>query len=168
TEAITESKLFEFSFTNRNDAIYTKRELLVDDDGRPRHQPWEDWREGDDLYTSGWMRATSPSGDASFEGEVQWSGELGYGTRTPEGGQSGRRDDAATGSKQLRVTLERHLVPAELPASKRGPRGALGRMREKAERFAPGAGRKHRVTAARDHAGALERARGGEPEEHAS
>jgi len=34
TEAITESKLFEFSFTNRNDAIYTRDELLVDDSGR--------------------------------------------------------------------------------------------------------------------------------------
>ena len=33
TEAITESKLFEFCFTNRQDAIYTKAELLVDDDG---------------------------------------------------------------------------------------------------------------------------------------
>ena len=33
TEAITETKLFEFSFTNRSDAIYTKDELLVDDDG---------------------------------------------------------------------------------------------------------------------------------------
>ena len=33
TEAITESKLFEFSFTNRQDAIYTKAELVVDDDG---------------------------------------------------------------------------------------------------------------------------------------
>ena len=62
TEAITESKLFEFSFTNRADAIYTKDELLVDDDGRPQQLPWEDWREGDDLHTSGWMRATSPSG----------------------------------------------------------------------------------------------------------
>ncbi|MGH8980868.1 MAG: NADH-quinone oxidoreductase subunit NuoI, partial [Acidimicrobiales bacterium] len=97
TEAITESKLFEFSFTNRADAIYTKAELLVDDDGRPKKLPWEDWRKGDDLYTSGWMRATSPSGSAAFEGEVQWSGELGYGVRTPEGGQSGRRDDRATG-----------------------------------------------------------------------
>ena len=48
TEAITESKLFEFSFTSRSDAIYTKRELLVDADGRPRRQPWEDWREGED------------------------------------------------------------------------------------------------------------------------
>ena len=39
TEAITESKLMEFSFTNRNDAIYTKAELLVDDDGKPQHLP---------------------------------------------------------------------------------------------------------------------------------
>ena len=39
TEAITESKLFEFSFTNRADAIYTKRELLVDDDGLPQQPP---------------------------------------------------------------------------------------------------------------------------------
>ena len=36
TEAITETKLFEFAFTNRADAIYTKDELLVDDDGRPQ------------------------------------------------------------------------------------------------------------------------------------
>ncbi len=33
--------------------------------------------------TSGWMRATSPSGDATFEGVVGWSGELGYGVRAP-------------------------------------------------------------------------------------
>ena len=48
TEAITETKLFEFSFTNRNDAIYTKAELLVDDDGLPQQLPWEDWRDGDE------------------------------------------------------------------------------------------------------------------------
>jgi NADH-quinone oxidoreductase subunit I len=155
TEAITESKLMEFSFTNRNDAIYTKDELLVDDDGKPRHQPWEDWREGDDLYTSGWMRATSPSGNAAFEGTVQWSGELGHGVRAPEGGQSVHRDDAATGSKQLRHTLERHLLPSDLPAAKRGPRGAIGRMLEKAERFAPGAGRKHRRQADADYTEAV-------------
>src|SRR5690606_16384129 len=78
TEAITESKLFEFSFTNRQDAIYTKSELLVGDDGQPQHLPWEDWREGEDQHTSAWMRATSPGGDADFEGTVAWSGELGY------------------------------------------------------------------------------------------
>ena len=84
TEAITESKLFEFSFTNRQDAIYTKDELLVDDDGKPKQLPWEDWRDGEDELTSGWMRATSPSGDATFGGVVGWSGELGYGVRAPE------------------------------------------------------------------------------------
>jgi NADH-quinone oxidoreductase subunit I len=96
TEAITETKLFEFSFTNRRDAIYTKDELLVDDDGKPQQLPWEDWRDGEDLDTSGWMRATSPSGDPEFEGVVGWSGELGYGVRAPEPDQSERdakRDD---------------------------------------------------------------------------
>jgi NADH-quinone oxidoreductase subunit I len=84
TEAITESKLFEFSFTNRRDAVYTKDELVVDDDGRPQHLPWEDWRPGEDQLTSGWMRATSPGGDADFVGQVGWSSELGYGVRDPE------------------------------------------------------------------------------------
>jgi NADH-quinone oxidoreductase subunit I len=84
TEAITESKLFEFSFTNRQDAIYTKTELVVGDDGKPKQLPWEDWRDGEDVATSGWMRATSPSGDADFVGTTGWSGELGYGVRAPE------------------------------------------------------------------------------------
>src|SRR5205814_8529679 len=63
------------------DAVYTKAELLVDDEGMPQKMPWEDWREGEDLLTSGWMRATAPSGDADFVGQVGWSGELGYGVR---------------------------------------------------------------------------------------
>jgi ferredoxin len=133
TEAITESKLFEFSFTNRADAIYTKNELLVGDDGRPQQLPWEDWRPGDDTMTSGWMRATAPGGSAAYEGEVQWSGELGYGVRAPEGGQSGRRDDAATGSKPLRDVLEAHLLPEDMPLEHRGPKGALWRAQNKAE-----------------------------------
>ncbi len=87
TEAITESKLFEFSFTNRQDAIYTKNELVVDDAGKPQQLPWEDWREGEDLHSSAWMRATSSSGSAAFEGKVAWAGELGYGVRDPEQGQ---------------------------------------------------------------------------------
>ena len=88
TEAITETKLFEFSFTNRDDAIYTKDELVVDaETGRPQQLPWEDWRDGEDLLTSAWMRATAPAGDADFENRVAWSGELGYGVRSPEKGQ---------------------------------------------------------------------------------
>jgi NADH-quinone oxidoreductase subunit I len=134
TEAITESKMFEFSFTNRSDAIYTREELLVGDDGRPKHQPWEDWRNGDDLMTSGWMRATAPAGAAAFEGEVQWSGELGYGVRAPEGGQSGRRDDGATGNRMLRDIMEAHLVPDDIPLVHRGMRGKVFRAKESAEK----------------------------------
>jgi NADH-quinone oxidoreductase subunit I len=134
TEAITESKLFEFSFTNRADAIYTKEELLVGDDGRPKKLPWEDWREGDDQHTSGWMRATSPGGSAAYEGEVQWSGELGYGIRAAEGGQSGRRDDAATGTLPLREVLESHLLDEDIPYEHRGMRGRLWRAQLSAER----------------------------------
>jgi NADH-quinone oxidoreductase subunit I len=88
TEAITESKMFEFSFTNRTDAIYTKSELVVADDGTPQQMPWEDWREGEDRNTSGWMRATSPSGDVNFVGEVGWSNELGHGLRAAEPSQT--------------------------------------------------------------------------------
>ena len=88
TGAITETKLFEFSFTNRADAIYTKSELLVDDDGRARRQPWELWLGGEDDLTSAWMRATSPGGQAAWEGRVGWSGELGFGVRDPELGQT--------------------------------------------------------------------------------
>lgn len=88
TEAITETKLFEFSFTNRDDAIYTREELLVDEEtGRPQPQPWEDWRAGEDLYTSQWMRATAPAGDADYEGRVAWQAERGYGVRPPEAAQ---------------------------------------------------------------------------------
>jgi hypothetical protein len=35
------------------------------------------------------MRATSPSGSAEFEGRISWSGELGFGSRAAEIGQSG-------------------------------------------------------------------------------
>ena len=113
TEAITESKLFEFSFTNRRDAIYTKAELLVDDDGRPRHLPWEDWREGEDTDTSGWVRATAPSGDADFIGVAGWSAELGYGLRPPEPAQ-----DVADGRAQRPPVLasDRRPIGAQIDA----------------------------------------------------
>jgi NADH-quinone oxidoreductase subunit I len=88
TEAITETKLFEFSFTNRTDAVYTKADLLVGDDGRPQRLAWEDWRPGEDEDTSGWMRATAASGSALHIGKVAWSGELGYGVREAEAEQA--------------------------------------------------------------------------------
>jgi NADH-quinone oxidoreductase subunit I len=102
TEAITESKLFEFSFTNRTDAIYTKAELVVDDEGLPQRQPWELWHDGDDLATSGWMRATASSGNPDYQNQISWSGELGYGVRDPEIGQhlSDVRDEADVSEEQ--------------------------------------------------------------------
>jgi len=98
TEAITETKLFEFSFTDRKSAIYTKDELLVDDEGKPQELPWEDWREGEDKDTSGWMRATAPNGDKNYQGLAAWSGELGHGVRKPEVGQSGSSTPSSHGS----------------------------------------------------------------------
>ncbi len=90
TGAITETKLFEFSFANRNDAIYTKDQLLVDDDGRAQRQPWELWLGGEDDDTSEWLRATSPSGSADWSGVEQWTAELGFGVRPAERGQMAR------------------------------------------------------------------------------
>jgi NADH-quinone oxidoreductase subunit I len=134
TEAITESKMFEFSFTNRSDAIYTKAELVVDDDGMPQKLPWEDWRPGEETMTGGWMRATAPAGNAEFEGEVQWSGDLGAGIRAPEGGQSENGDDAATGTKALRDVLEAHLLTKDIPAEHKGMRGRIWRAKLNQER----------------------------------
>ncbi|MGC8464321.1 MAG: NADH-quinone oxidoreductase subunit NuoI [Acidimicrobiales bacterium] len=105
TEAITESKLFEFSFTNRQDAIYTKHELVVDDEGMPQQLPWEDWREGDADLTSGWMRATAAQGRPEFGGVVQWSSELGFGERAPEMGQSELEESKASPVFSLRDIL---------------------------------------------------------------
>jgi NADH-quinone oxidoreductase subunit I len=97
TEAITESKLFEFSFTNRQDAIYGKEELVVDDNGHPKQLPWEDWNETPIETGSAWVRATSPGGAAAHVGRVLWSGELGFGVKPSEGTQeqNDRRTETA-------------------------------------------------------------------------
>ena len=107
TEAITESKIFEFSFTNRRDAIYEKEQLLTGADGRAQAQPWEDGR-GAALPLSGWMRATSPGGDAEFVGRVLWSGELGSGVPSGEPAQSVEAAERAT-----RLATQAGSVPSE-------------------------------------------------------
>jgi hypothetical protein len=81
--------------------------------------------------SGGWMRATSPSGDASYEGVVQWTGDLGAGVRAPEAGQHGERDDEATGSKQLRRAFFRHLQPEDVNEDQRGLQGVMTSMRDK-------------------------------------
>jgi len=122
TEAITESKLFEFSFTNRTDAIYTRNELLVDEEtGRPQQLPWEDWRDGEDLVTSQWMRATSPGGDADYEGRVAWQAERGYGVRAPEADQD-TKDALETEPAFVHTEVRPDKAQEIFAASSREPR----------------------------------------------
>jgi NADH-quinone oxidoreductase subunit I len=63
---------------------------VVDDDGQPQRLPWEDWSDAATVvpHTSAWVRATAPSGSAAYEGQVAWSGELGFGVKEPELGQA--------------------------------------------------------------------------------
>ena len=97
TEAITMTSLFEMSTVNRDDAIYTRDELLVNPDGTPNHSqaagPLIDLEEL--KIADGWMRATSPSGRAAYQGIAGWTPSAGVGLRPPEQGQSSPpgRDD---------------------------------------------------------------------------
>jgi len=54
--------------------------------------------------------------------------------RAPEGGQSGRRDDEATGTKPLREVLEAHLLDEDIPLAHRGMQGRVWRAQKGAER----------------------------------
>jgi NADH-quinone oxidoreductase subunit I len=93
TEAITMTQLFEMSVTDRQDAIYTRDELLVRPDGTPRHPqpagPLIDLREL--RLADGWMRATAPSGRAAFEGIEAWTPSAGGASRPAERGQRAAR-----------------------------------------------------------------------------
>ena len=95
TEAITMTSLFEMSTINRNDAIYTRDELLVNPDGTPNHaQPEGPLIDLDELkIADGWMRATSPSGRAAYEGVAGWTPSAGVGLRPAEQGQAPAPDD---------------------------------------------------------------------------
>ncbi|HHC09558.1 MAG TPA: NADH-quinone oxidoreductase subunit NuoI [Actinobacteria bacterium] len=95
TEAITMTHLFEMSVTSREDAIYTKDELLVEPDGTPRHpQPEGPLVDLDELRRGhGWLRATAPSGRAAYEGIVAWTPSATYGEPPPERGQAGVTDE---------------------------------------------------------------------------
>lgn len=89
TEAITMTQLFEMSVSNREDAIYTRDELLVRPDGTVPHMfpddPLADT--GELAKADGWLRATSPQGRADFEGVVGWTPSIGVGLRPAEAGQ---------------------------------------------------------------------------------
>lgn len=89
TEAITMTHLFEMSTTNRNDAIYTRDELLMDDKGKVPHMfPDDEMADIKELDTAdGWLRATAPSGRAAYEGVRMWQGTPGPAEWDPEPGQ---------------------------------------------------------------------------------
>ncbi len=92
TEAITMTQLFEFSTTNRGDAIYTREELLMDTDGNVPHMfpddPLADMKEL--LTADGWLKATAPAGNASYEGVQTWQGTPGPASWDPEPDQETR------------------------------------------------------------------------------
>jgi len=96
TTAITMTSLFEMSVTNRDDAIYTRSELLMDTDGNvPHPQPPSKLIDLDELkIADGWLRATSPSGRAAYQGMAGWTPTAGVGLRPPELGQSASSEDA--------------------------------------------------------------------------
>ena len=143
----------EFSFTNWTDAVYTKEAFLVDDEGKPKHLPWEDWREGTTSTPRGGCGHVPPA-SAAFEHPVQWSGQLGFGARSPEGGETGHRVNAATGSTAAPRHPRAPPPPGPSARGQAGPPRAIGRTLDKAEPFDPGAGKKHREKAHADQAAA--------------
>jgi NADH-quinone oxidoreductase subunit I len=95
TEAITMTQLFEFSVTDRDDAIYDKEALLVGDDGVPNHPPGDSPLIAiEELQVAdGWMRATAPAGRAAYEGVVAWTPSAGVGLRPAEIGQAQEQEE---------------------------------------------------------------------------
>ena len=97
TEAITMTHLFEMSVVDREEGIFDKDALLVEPDGTPNHPlpttPLNNIQEmklGD-----GWMRATSPSGRAAFEGIEAWTPSARMGGLAPaEPGQGSSQPPA--------------------------------------------------------------------------
>lgn len=92
TEAITMTSLFEMSTSNREDAIYTKNELLMRPDGSVPHMfPDDPLARHSELDTAdGWLRATAPNGVAAYEGVAAWQGTPGSGNWDPEPTQEER------------------------------------------------------------------------------
>ena len=90
TEAITMTHLFEMSTTNREDAIYTRETLLMDEKGEVPHMfPDDELADTDELAVAdGWIRATAPSGMAAYQGVKMWQGTPGPGDWDPEPEQS--------------------------------------------------------------------------------
>ncbi len=96
TEAITMTHLFELSVTDRDDAMFTKGDLLVEPDGTPNHNaPAGPLIDLDELkLADGWMRATSSAGRAEYEGVVQWSESAGDSRKSQDTGLEQEEPDS--------------------------------------------------------------------------
>ncbi len=92
TEAITMTHLFEMSVTSREEAIYTKEELLMHPDGTvPHPRPDDPYADLSELEVAdGWVRATAPSGSAAYEGVKMWQDTAGPASWDPEPDQETR------------------------------------------------------------------------------
>jgi NADH-quinone oxidoreductase subunit I len=92
TEAITMTHLFEMSTTNRQDAMYTKDELLMRPDGTVPHMfPDDHLANLAELDAAdGWLRATGPSGSPAYQGLKMWQGTPGPADWAPEPTQEER------------------------------------------------------------------------------
>jgi NADH-quinone oxidoreductase subunit I len=92
TEAITMTHLFEMSTTNRSDAVYTKRELLMRNDGTVPHMfPDDPLARITELETAdGWLRATASNGVVAYDGVAAWQGTPGSASWSPEPTQDER------------------------------------------------------------------------------
>ena len=112
TEAITMTHLFEMSVTDRDDAIYTKDELLVNADGSvPHPQPDGPLIDLAELKLGdGWMRATSPGGRAAYEGVVAWTPSARTGMAPAEAGQS---SSTAAGADPAEVSADDDAMLAD-------------------------------------------------------
>jgi NADH-quinone oxidoreductase subunit I len=101
TEAITMTHLFEMSVGSRDDAIYTKSELVMDPDGSvPHPEPASVLIDLDELRDgAGWMRATAPSGRAAYQGVGGWTATAGVGMLPAEPPQQGADSPSAPSSQ---------------------------------------------------------------------
>lgn len=83
------TSLFEFSTTNRDDAIYTRETLLMDEKGNVPHMfPDDPLIDPKELLTAdGWVRATAPAGMAAYEGVRMWQRTAGPADWSPEPSQ---------------------------------------------------------------------------------
>jgi NADH-quinone oxidoreductase subunit I len=134
TEAITMSQLFEMSVTNRQDAIYTRSELLMEPDGTvPHPEPDSILIDKGELNLSdGWLRATAPSGRAAYEGVVAWTPTAGVGLRPPERGQSGSLQSPVSSQQQRPPTPD-----ARRPQEEGRPSPVARRPEESEENTSP-------------------------------